>query len=155
MTMKKKKPSAPRFKKAKRGFGNVFVYDLGCKFRSKFEWYTAKRLEKARIKWEHEPRITLQDSYVLPDFWLPEYQMFIELRPRKCLDEKLLQKVRLLKKIYEHEVIVITDLKGAETFIARLLLLTKSPQECTSMNEVIIFEGKRGEKKSNLAPKGN
>src|SRR5712691_7184344 len=144
--------SAPRFKKPRKktGFNNIFVFDLGCRFRSKLEWRVAKRFEKAKIKWQFEPRVQLQDSYCLPDFYLPEYKLFVELRPKKCVDEKLLQKVRLLKKIYEHEVIVITDLLGADTFITRLLGTKKIPP-CTRFDEIIIFEGKRGEKRENTS----
>ena len=133
----------PRFKKSKRGWGNVFVYDLGCRFRSKFEWYTAKRLEKAHIKWNFEVRIPLQGSFCLPDFHLPDYKIFLELRPKKRLDEKLFTKVRLLKKTYGgYEVIVITDLSGVETFIKRLLQIKEAPS--SRLNEVWIFEGQRG-----------
>lgn len=141
----------PRFKKPRKrtGFNNTFVYDLGCRFRSKFEWYVAKRLEKAHIKWQFEPRVQLQTSYCFPDFWLPEYSLFVELRPKRMVDDKLMLKVRLLKKIYENEVVVILDLKGAETFINKLLMCKKEPQKLTRLDEVMVFEGKLGTRKEN------
>ena len=145
-----KKYSNPRFRKTKqKGWNNTFVYDFGCKFRSKFEWYTAKRLENAHIKWQHEPRIRLQNSYCLPDFWLPEYSLFIELRPKRMVDEKLRQKAYLLKKIYNKDVVIILDLQGAETFISKLLLCKKEPQKLSPLNEIMIFEGQRGRREEN------
>lgn len=141
----------PRFKKPRKktGFNNTFVYAMGCRFRSKLEWRVAVRLEKANITWQFEPRVQLQDSYVLPDFYLPEYKLFIEVRPKKMIDERLMLKVRLLKKIYEKEVVVIIDPKGAETFIAKLIAGKKEPQHITGLDEVMIFEGARGDRKEN------
>lgn len=146
-----KSPTGPRFRKPRKktGFRNIFVYDMGQRFRSKFEWYVAKRLEKAQIKWDFEPRVPLQDSYCLPDFYLPDYHLFMELRPKKLVDEKLLTKVRLLKKTYAKEVVLILDLQGADTFIGKLLLCKKEPQALASLSEVMMFEGKRGQRKEN------
>lgn len=137
----------PKFRKSKQGFNNTYVYDLGCRFRSKFEWYVAKRLIKAGIKWEFEPRVKLQNSYCLPDFYLSDYKLFLELRPSKLIDDKLMTKVRLLKKIYEREVVVIANLKGAETFIKKLMTTKEHPM--SRINEVWIFTDTQGHLKEN------
>lgn len=142
--------SKPRFKKARRsGFNNTFVYDLGCRFRSKFEWYVAKRLEKAGIKWQFEPRVQLQGSYCLPDFYLTDYKIFVELRPTKRVDEDLLLKVRLLKKLYGNEVVLVTNLKGAETFITKLLASGTKDHKISRVDEVWVFTNTQGQLKEN------
>ena len=135
----------PPKKRRRRGkFNNKPVQAFGCKFRSKFEWRVARRLDKAGIKWEFEPRVTLPDGkYCLPDFWLPDFKTFIELRPAKMVDDKLLHKIRLIKKTYGHEVVLCTDIMGAATFIGRLDE-SRSP---SGPNSLWVFSGKRGERR--------
>lgn len=134
-------------KRKRRGkFNNIPVRDkeLGIKFRSKFEWRAARRFEKAGIKWKFEPKVTLMNgSYCLPDFFLPDYDLFIELRPRKMIDEKLLSKIRAIKHMYKKEVVLCTNIQGVATFISRL------NEDRPKLNEstVWIFEDKRGEEK--------
>ena len=135
----------PLRKRRRRGkFNNKPVKALGCNFRSKFEWRVANRLEKAGIKWEFEPKVTLPDGkYCLPDFWLPEYNIFIELRPSKMVDDKLIHKIRLIKKTYEKEVVLCTNIQGAATLISRL----DESREVSHIDKVWVFTDKQGELK--------
>ncbi len=135
--------SSPKFRKPRKKspFNNTFVYDLNCRFRSKLEWYVAKWLNKYNIKWEFEPRVILDASHCYPDFWLPEYNTFLEMRPLKRIDEKLLHKVSRLKTIYQKEVVIATDVESAKFFLQRL----DENREMSKPNKVWIFTGKRGE----------
>lgn len=127
-------------------FNNKPVKAFGCRFRSRFEFYMAKRLEKANIKWQHEPKVALPDGkYCLPDFYLPEYNLFIELRPEKMVDEKLLKKIKQIKHTYEKEVVLVTNIQGGATLISRL----DESRKMSPVNEVWVFKDKQGELKEN------
>jgi hypothetical protein len=143
--------SAPRYRKPRKKtpFNNTIVYDFGCRFRSKFEHRIAKRLEAANIKWQFEPRIKIDDSYRYPDFYLPDYKLFLEARPKKRINDELLWKIRRIKKDYGNDVVIISDIKGADTFIKRLLTCKKEQQNLAPMHEYMLFEGTRGERKEN------
>ena len=143
----------PRRRRRRTKFNNQPTYDkdLGIKFRSKFEWRVAKRLEKAELKWQFEPRVTLPGgAYCYPDFYLPDYELFIELRPAKMVDEKLISKIRTIKNTYEKEVVLCTNLQGAITFIDKL----DEDRPKVNPDVVWIFEDKRGEEKSLRELKG-
>ena len=125
-------------------FNNKPVKAFGCKFRSKFEWRVANRLEKAGIKWEFERKVTLPNGkYCLPDFYLPEHKVFIELRPSKMIDEKLIYKIRTIKSTYDIEVVLCTNIQGAATFIGKL----DESRPKLNTDTVWIFEDKRGEER--------
>lgn len=131
--------------KRRRGkFNNKPVKAFGCNFRSKFEWYAARRLEKAGITWEFEPRVTLPNGkYCLPDFYLPDYKMFVELRPSKMVDEKLVNKIRMIKNTYDKEVVLCTNIVGVGTLISKL----DEDRPKLNTDTVWIFEDKRGTEK--------
>jgi hypothetical protein len=130
--------------KRKGKFNNKPVKAFGCNFRSKFEFYVARRLEKANIKYEFEPRVTLPDGkYCLPDFYLPEHKVFIELRPAKMVDEKLIHKIRTIKNTYDKEVVLCTNIAGAATFIKKL----DESRPKLNPDTVWIFEDKAGVEK--------
>ena len=137
----------PRFKKPKKhtGWNNTFVYDMGCRFRSKFEWRIARWLTKYHIKWEFEPRVQLDGSYCLPDFYLSEYETFLELRPHKRVDDDLLLKISRIKSIYQKECVLATDIEGAKTFLQRL----DENRKPSKPDVIWIFSGKRGELREN------
>lgn len=79
------------------------------KFAHKSEKEFTKILDFYRIKWEYEPKtFTLSfnkkgdpDKCFTPDFYLPEYDLYIELT---TLNQKLVtkknQKIKKLKKLY-------------------------------------------------------
>lgn len=58
----------------------------GTTFRSRLEADWAKTLNGARIKWRYEPEaITLSSGNVyIPDFWLPEIGVWLEVRGPTC-----------------------------------------------------------------------
>ena len=79
------------------------------KFAHKSEKEFTKILDFYRIKWEYEPRtFTLSfdkegnpDTCFTPDFYLPEYDLYIELT---TLNQKLVtkknRKIKKLRKLY-------------------------------------------------------
>jgi len=135
-------------KKRQKRFNNVFVRDLGVRFRSKFEWRSARWLEKAGIKWEYEPRVKIGDRWCLPDFWLPDYQTFLELRPADLVDERLLEKIRRIKAIYEKETVLCTNIMGVRTFLRRL----DEHRKMSAPFKLWVFTGTRGELRDNPPP---
>ena len=61
----------------------------GCRFRSRLEARWAVFFDALRVKWQYEPerievghRLTLEPgAYTyLPDFWLPEYGLWVEVK---------------------------------------------------------------------------
>lgn len=54
---------------------NIFVW-----LRSTYELRVAKKLDENNIIWEYEKRVDLDGSTYAPDFYLPEYDMYIETK---------------------------------------------------------------------------
>lgn len=65
----------------------------GCRFRSRLEARWAVFFDAAGIAWSYEPQGYVVDgkSY-LPDFYLPEFDSFFEVKGPHDYDEDLLQK---------------------------------------------------------------
>lgn len=47
--------------------------------RSKYEKRTAEYLEKNNIKYQYEPLILLENRKYRPDFYLPDFNLFLEI----------------------------------------------------------------------------
>ena len=89
----------------KKTDGRRFVSEkLGMAFRSKWEVELAELLYELGIDFEYEPeRFYFRgegDSY-LPDFYLPEYNVFIEVKG--YMDKKSQRRIRLFRKYYKHK----------------------------------------------------
>ena len=68
----------------------------GYRFRSRLEARWAVFFDALNIKWEYEPEgYNINGTLYLPDFYLPEYQMFCEVKPAG-LSEVEIDKVNLL-----------------------------------------------------------
>lgn len=65
-----------------RGFGRYgYRDDVHCWFRSSWEANIARLLTYIGIRWEFEPqRIKLEGMSYLPDFFLPDQQLYIEVK---------------------------------------------------------------------------
>ncbi len=81
-----------------------------AKVRSKYEKRTAEYLEANRIKYQYEPLILLENRQYRPDFYLPDYNLFLEIcgyghmpfySDRIAQKEKIYEKNRL-KAIFIH-----------------------------------------------------
>lgn len=80
------------------------------KVRSKYEKRTAEYLEKNKIKYQYEPLILLEGRQYRPDFYLPDYNLFLEIcgyghmpfyRDRIAQKQKIYEKSRL-KAVFIH-----------------------------------------------------
>ncbi|MCP4705856.1 MAG: hypothetical protein GY865_14750 [candidate division Zixibacteria bacterium] len=80
------------------------------KVRSKYEKRTVKYLEKNNIKYQYEPLILLDGRQYRPDFFLPEYNLFLEIcgyghmpfySDRVAFKEEMYKKNRL-KAVFIH-----------------------------------------------------
>lgn len=69
----------------------------GCLFRSRLEARWAVFYDSLGIEWRYEPEgFDLKDlGWYLPDFWLPELGLVIEIKPDSDFREETLQKLRL------------------------------------------------------------
>ncbi len=69
----------------------------GYRFRSRLEARWAVFFETLKIKFEYEPEgyeLGAGDRY-LPDFWLPELHVFVEIKPEKPVDIETCKAARL------------------------------------------------------------
>jgi len=94
-----------------------FPYE-GIVFRSSYEVRCAKILDKLNIKYEYEKQ-TLKifdgrrPQYYLPDFYLPEFDIFIEVKGW-WRDDCRLEKFNLFKRRYNLCLVMDKDLKEVE-----------------------------------------
>lgn len=81
-----------------------------AKVRSTYEKRTVKYLEKNSIKYQYEPLILLEGRQYRPDFYLPDYNLFLEIcgyghmpfySDRIAKKEKIYEKNRL-KAVFIH-----------------------------------------------------
>lgn len=58
------------------------------RFRSRLEARWAVCLDALKVRWEYEPEgFDLgEDGWYLPDFWLPDVKIWIEIKPSDCVD---------------------------------------------------------------------
>ena len=61
----------------------------GYRFRSRLEARWAVFFDTLGVKWEYEPEgFELPSGRYLPDFWLPESLLWVEVKPVKATDEE-------------------------------------------------------------------
>lgn len=86
-----------------------FVSGRECAFRSKWEIGFAVELESRRIDWAYEShRFQLSDGSVyVPDFWIPEWNAFVEVKGLMRPDAK--QKLALMRTDYPERSILLFD----------------------------------------------
>jgi hypothetical protein len=81
----------------------------GIKVRSKLEQKCVDILRSHKINFQYEPLILLSGKQLRPDFYLPDYNLFIEicgLRKMPYYDERYNSKEKLYE-IYSLDVIII------------------------------------------------
>jgi hypothetical protein len=77
---------------------------LQMPFRSTWEIELAEMLTELGIKWEYEPKrfyFRAESESYLPDFFLPEYNCWIEVKG--WMDKRSLRRVKLFKKYHGAE----------------------------------------------------
>ena len=85
----------------------------GYRFRSRLEAKWATFLDYLMVEYDYEPKrfhLNETESY-LPDFWLKEQDLFLEIKPNKKLSSKDERKIRLFasQKASESSLIVCVD----------------------------------------------
>jgi len=88
----------------------------------------AKMLDFYRVRWEYEPRTfilewdregNIQEAFS-PDFYLPDYDLYLELTTQKQqLGWKKNKKIRRLKELYPHINIKLINKKGFQSLLQK------------------------------------
>ncbi|QFG05223.1 endonuclease [Bacillus phage 019DV002] len=126
--------------KAKDG-RRFWSHDLQMPFRSYWEIDIAELMTNEGIAWEYEPRRVYfraeQESY-LPDFYLPQYNCFIEVKG--YFDMRSKKRCKLFKKYYgsKHGFFLIME--------DELKLLRENPKLLYTYLEIAEKERERVEK---------
>lgn len=86
------------FPKAKPGkYKNILM-------RSQLEISIAKEFDKYEIRWWYEPAVPMtkygDHKHCKPDFYLPDYDVFVEVRPEDTMDTELDLKCEALEREY-------------------------------------------------------
>lgn len=100
----------PHFgKNTGRGPRTHWVDYRGIKLRSSYEVRLAQQFDRRGIEWQYEPqRFDLGDSTYLPDFFLPQLEVFWEAKG--YLDPKSQRKIELFRALHpETPLIVATN----------------------------------------------
>lgn len=63
----------------KKRFRRKLDTESGIKVRSKYEKRCADYLSRSKIKFQYEPLMLLGNRQFRPDFYLPEYNLFLEI----------------------------------------------------------------------------
>lgn len=128
-----------RLRLARHGIAPVGRIDFATKqFVNASEEIFANLLDFYRIAWEYEPRsFPIQwdkDGHIseafTPDFYLPEFDLFVELTTMKQAHvTKKNRKVRLLRQIYPHINIQVFYQKDFENLMFKYGLVRDSGEE--------------------------
>lgn len=79
------------------------------RFRSKTEVLWAKFFDKHKIEWEYEKKwFKLNCGYYLPDFYLKDYKLWVEVKPPSYTEFEL-KKCDMLSKKRKNEVVCILN----------------------------------------------
>jgi hypothetical protein len=90
----------------------------GIRFRSKLEAATARALDNQKTTWQYEPKVPLkEDRWCMPDFFLPTYGIYVELRPENLVDERLQQKMHSLLECQSLPVYLINSADDVKELI--------------------------------------
>lgn len=102
---------------AGRGKGAYFTKTDGVSvyLRSTYETMFAIGLEQNEIIWKYENRFDLGDCTYLPDFYLPEYDLYIEVKG--WLSKKAYGKLIKFSELYPNIKLVVFELNDIKKFI--------------------------------------
>lgn len=96
---------AKQLGKSKTPRGRKFISEkLGMTFRSNWEIELAELMTELGIQWVYEPErfyFRAEKESYLPDFYLPEYNVWIEVKG--WMDKRSLKRVKLFKKYHKAE----------------------------------------------------
>ena len=137
-------------------------------FRSHLERDFAVYLDKNKIKWQYEKHKfellskeqyfdetdgkmhRLRNVLFIPDFYLPEYNLIVEIKGYPYNDRLFHLKLRLFKHLYKNKKICVIN--GREEFekIKDILKLLKNKKTYNSCNEFVSDDGFTDEEKTEI-----
>ena len=80
----------------------------GFCFRSSWEFHFAKFLDSRKLKWNYEcKRFYFEDCSYLPDFYVYDWECWIEIKGR--LTDDNIKKIKLFNKYYTEEKLILFD----------------------------------------------
>ena len=84
----------------------------GHTFRSRTEARWAVFFDQLDLRWEYEPEgVVLGDgSRYLPDFWMPDMHLWIEVKPSGEVEDDAWKKAEMLVELLEQPVLVLNGL---------------------------------------------
>ena len=93
----------------------------GCHFRSRLEARWAVFFDALEIAWEYEPEgYVLEDgTWYLPDFFLPQVDMFAEVKPENGFSLEDCEKCRLLAHGTRREVLMCEGTPSLREYYAQ------------------------------------
>jgi hypothetical protein len=69
----------------------------GVVFRSTWEAKFAFQLDDLKIAWQYEPRVfSYENRHYTPDFYLPQFDLYIEIKPDFFVDEEVINKLNVV-----------------------------------------------------------
>lgn len=101
----------------------------GCEFESRLEARWAVFFDQIDVEWEYEPEgFKLPSGWYLPDFWIPDWHAYVEIKPRECPDTTNfieLRGSRIDKAAFSkcHDLALAVDSKNAS-----VIMLAGSPK---------------------------
>lgn len=126
----------------------VTVKAKGCLFRSKLEWRYSEFFDSLGIPWQHEPEpfdlssssrmagFPKQHCFYLPDFYLPSFAAYLEVKPR------------LKNPLAKHKLRALADLTGRVVYMSENFYASPPEfwwynpvdrDECTSRKDTASF----------------
>lgn len=95
----------------------IDTFYKGYKFRSRLEARWAVYFDSIGIEWEYEIEgFEFKDgTKYLPDFWLPQVNMWAEVKAKE-LNKKESDKVRKLAETTQHEVLILIGMPKEEAY---------------------------------------
>lgn len=125
------------------------VYN-GYKFRSRLEARWAVFFDAMNIKYQYEPEgFDLDGTYYLPDFYLTEYEIYVEIKPFDCSvvhhvgdGNKWEQKCALFRDVTENAILLCYGEPASDLF--RLLFAWDMSDGSAGSSEWEAFFSEKG-----------
>lgn len=94
----------------------------GTLFRSRTEARWALLMDMLEIEWDYEPEgYQLPSIFYLPDFWLPQFACFAEVKPLTGWDEEALLKARELSLCSRRCILMLDQFESSDQRVHALV----------------------------------
>lgn len=100
----------------RRKFQRIIPAGSLIKVRSKYEKVCAELLEKNKIRFQYEPLILLEGRQYRPDFYLPDYDLFLEIcgyGHMPFYNDRIAQKQKIYEKCRLKAVFILYRGRGS------------------------------------------